>query len=173
MLSSLPSTQELFRFHYPAEIGKKEFHAVLDNVPFVPGLPECIIELKRLGGELIVISDANSYFIRHVLQHHKLLKHFNEIFSNPGYIDNQGQLIISPYMNNLECKLSSRNLCKGKVLQDYVKRRKSEGQPFVFVGFAGDGKVKNENPPTRRSNWINLSSSIVFQVSMIFVQCIR
>ncbi len=131
--------QELFRFHYPREIRKKDYHSVLDNIPFVPGLPECIVELKRLGAELIVVSDANSYFIRHVLQHHKLLKHFSEIFSNPGYVDSKGQLIISPYMNNVECKMSSRNLCKGKVLMDYIQKRSNEGHSYVFVGFAGDG----------------------------------
>lgn len=42
-------------------------------------------------------------------------------------------------MTNLECTLSSRNLCKGKVLMDYVKRRWKAGQKFDFVGFAGDG----------------------------------
>ncbi len=136
---SITYMQEIFRFHYPSIIRKRDHHAVLDNIPFVPGIPECIINLKKLGGELIVISDANSYFIEHTLKHHKLWRHFNDVFSNPGYIDKKGQLVISPYMNNLECKMSSRNLCKGKVLIDYVKRRNREGQSFAFVGFAGDG----------------------------------
>jgi len=130
---------ETFRFHYTTDVTKSDFHHTLNQLPLVHGLYDCITELHKLGGEIIVISDANYYFIQHVLKHHNLLKHISKIFSNPSGFDAKGQLIIRPYMSNLKCTFSSRNLCKGKVLKDYVKMRKLEGQKFLFVGFAGDG----------------------------------
>ncbi len=131
--------KEMFRFRYPAAVGEREFQSILGQAPWVPELPECLLMLKKLGGELIVISDANTYFIRLFLKEHKMLKHFHDVIANPGYIDSQGQLVIRPYMNNLECQMSSRNLCKGKVLMDYIAKRQQEGQSYRFVGFAGDG----------------------------------
>ena len=86
--------QEMYRFHYTTDVSRKDFHQELNSMPFVPNMPECFAQLKKLGGELIVISDANTYFIRHTLQHHRLLKHFNDVFANPSHFDHKGQLII-------------------------------------------------------------------------------
>jgi pyridoxal phosphate phosphatase PHOSPHO2 len=105
----------------------------------VPGVLDSIETLKRLGAELVVVSDANSFFITHVLEHVGVLPRFSEIITNPAHFDEKGQLSISPYHNNLECHLSSRNLCKGKVLQDYIAKRAKEGTKFLFVGYCGDG----------------------------------
>jgi len=132
---------ETFRFHYPKVVSKSDFHHTLNQLPLVHGLHDCIEQLHNLGGELIVVSDANNYFITHVLRHQNLLSHFSEVFANPAEFDQKGQLVIRPYMS-ADCKLSSKNLCKGKVLKDYVKKRKQEGQKFSFVCFAGDGVMQ-------------------------------
>ncbi len=131
--------QEVFRFHYTNDVSKKQYGEALETLPFVPGLPECIRKLVRMGAELIVISDANTFFIRHILEHHGLDGYFHEVISNPAHFDGSGQLIINPYHANLECKLSSRNLCKGRALMEYVRQRHEEGTAFKFIGFAGDG----------------------------------
>ncbi len=131
--------KEGYLFHYPRSIKRKDYHKVLNNIAFVPGMRSCVAQLKKLGAELIVISDANTYFIEHTLRHHKLNKHFSKVFSNPAHFDDNGRLIIMPYMDNLDCNMSSRNLCKGKALEDYIRQRKEEGQSFAFVVFAGDG----------------------------------
>ncbi len=131
--------QEVFRFHYSNNVSRKQYCDVLETLPFVPAIPKSFDCLRKLGAELIIISDANTFFIRHILQHHRLLHHFHQIYSNPSYFDSSGQLVINPYHANLECKLSSRNLCKGRVLMEYVRQRSEEGQTFRFIGYAGDG----------------------------------
>ncbi len=130
---------EIYRYYYPATKTKYEYNSALEAVPLVKNLPECIVDLKRLNGELIILSDANSYFIEHILGHNDLRKHFQEIFANPSRFDDKGNLVIVPYHHNLECQLSTVNLCKGRVLTEYLQRRSREGVTFKFVAVAGDG----------------------------------
>ncbi len=130
---------EVFRYFYPKTKSKKQYDRALECVPFVKNIPECIVDLKKLGAELIILSDANTYFIKHILQHKGLQKHFHHIFANPSQFDEKGNLVIDPYHNNLECKLSTVNLCKGRVLTEYLQRRNAEGVRFKFVAVAGDG----------------------------------
>ena len=59
------------------QVSRKDFEQILDNLPFVTGMQYCIKKLKQLGAELVVISDANTYFIRHVLNHHGV---YNQMF---------------------------------------------------------------------------------------------
>ncbi len=132
-------SKEVSRYFYPNSVAKKKYDRALGGIPFVTQIPECILKLKRLGGELIVISDANTYFIKRVLKHNDMLKHFSEVIANPSHFDHRGNLIINPYHVNLECKMSTVNLCKGRVLMEYVQKRSAEGAHFHFVAFAGDG----------------------------------
>ena len=41
---------------------------------------------------------------------------------------------MQPYESQTECDLSERNLCKGKVMLEYIKK-----QNYSFVCYAGDG----------------------------------
>ncbi len=130
---------ELFRFLYPNTVLQDEYDNALGSIPLVENMTECIYRLKHLGGELIVISDGNTYFIKSCLEYNGVLPFFSKVFANPANFDNNGNLVISPYHVNLECKLSSSNLCKGRVLMEYVQQRVEEGANFLFVAFAGDG----------------------------------
>ncbi len=132
--------QRKYRYHYPSTLQEGDFYAVLDRIALVPGIPECVVALKHLGGELIVISDANDVYITHVLEYHALSWCFNGIYANfAAFHPEDGRLVISPYMTNKLCKLSSANMCKGKVLMDHLRKRSYEGRTFSFVGIAGDG----------------------------------
>ncbi len=128
------------RFHYPKRLQERDFRALLNRISLSPGIPECVVALKRLGGELICISDANDFYITHVLERHSLSWCFDGVYANFASFDpRDGRLVISPYMTNLRCELSSKNMCKGKALMDHLRKRGYEGRSFEFVGYAGDG----------------------------------
>lgn len=38
---------------------------------------------------LYIISDANSYYIRQILEHHQVVHHFSEIHTNPASQDEE------------------------------------------------------------------------------------
>ncbi len=130
---------DMVYFMYPNTKRRTEYDAALSCIPMIENMSRCIKELKELGAEIIVISDGNTYFIERVLEHNNLLKFFNKILANPSEFDEEGNLVISPYHVNLECKLSSRSLCKGRVLLEYLAERMREGVQFQFVAYAGDG----------------------------------
>src|SRR5690348_13270557 len=100
----------------------------------------------------VILSDANDFFIKTIMSKMKpnvVLP--NEIFTNVGRItkfppdNNQNStalrkpaadyLQISPFDEQTECKHCPPNLCKGKVLREYLKAH----GPFDEVYYAGDG----------------------------------
>ena len=63
---------------------------------------------------------------------------FDEIYTNPAKFNEEGQLVVQPYEYQTECDLSERNLCKAKVMLDYIKNK-----DYAFVCYAGDGGNEN------------------------------
>jgi 2,3-diketo-5-methylthio-1-phosphopentane phosphatase len=71
---------------------------------------------SALGCDLKVVSDANTFFIETVLEHHGVLACFSEISANPAHVDPDGRLRISPFHNSESaphgCSLCPENMCK-------------------------------------------------------------
>ncbi|KAH8041195.1 hypothetical protein HPB51_013855 [Rhipicephalus microplus] len=63
----------------------------------------------------------------------------HEIFTNYAHFDANGCLQISEYHMQNWCKLSSVNLCKGSVMEEYLDRRRKQGVNFDTVSYVGDG----------------------------------
>ncbi len=69
--------------------------------------------------------------------HKKLIK---EIYTNPAVFDERGCLKISYYHDQDWCKLSTRNLCKGSILDEHIKKARNERDiTFSHVAYVGDG----------------------------------
>lgn len=66
--------------------------------------------------ELRIVSDANMFFIETILKHLGLKDYFSEINTNPGFVDEQERLRISPYHDFTQsshcCSLCPPNMCK-------------------------------------------------------------
>ena len=62
------------------------------------------------------MSDANTLFIETVLEHLGIREYFSEINTNPGLVDEQGRLIVSPYHDFTKsshgCSRCPPNMCK-------------------------------------------------------------
>ena len=50
-----------------------------------------------------------------------------------------GMLSIEPFTWQDHCKLSTANICKGDILDKYIKRRSEDSVEFTVVAYAGDG----------------------------------
>jgi len=95
----------------------------IDQIPFVKHMKDCLVKLRAWGGEVIIISDSNTVFIDRILAGNADLRGvFEEVFTNPASWDSSGKLNIEPFHHNEDCELSGVNLCKGTVLEDYLKR---------------------------------------------------
>ncbi|KAJ4960945.1 hypothetical protein NE237_020855 [Protea cynaroides] len=54
------------------------------------------ITIKQIedSSELRIVSDANPFFIKTIQKHHGLIDYFSEIITNPGFINEEGRLLI-------------------------------------------------------------------------------
>ncbi|TYG68335.1 hypothetical protein ES288_D05G146000v1 [Gossypium darwinii] len=75
----------------------EDIAAVLKRSPIHPRIVEAIKSAHALGCDLKNVSDANTFFIETILEHHGLKECFLEINTNPGFVDQQGKLRIFPH----------------------------------------------------------------------------
>lgn len=80
--------------------------------------------IRFLRCELRIVSDANTFFIETVTEHLGISEFFSEINTNPGLVDEQGRLIISPYHDFTKsshgCSRCPPNMCKVLLLLHLV-----------------------------------------------------
>jgi len=89
----------------------------------------------HLASKLIVVSDANSFFIDTFFAGLKPPVVPDAIFTNKAEKTEEGVLKLTPYECQTTCSYCPRNLCKGGVLSSYME---SAG-PFEKVYYIGDG----------------------------------
>ncbi|XP_047314732.1 inorganic pyrophosphatase 2-like [Impatiens glandulifera] len=94
---------------------------VLSRSPIHPRVIPAIRTAYALGCDLRVVSDANLFFIETILNSLGIRQCFSEINTNPGYVDDEGRLRISPYHDfhscSHGCDLCPPNMCKGKIIE--------------------------------------------------------
>ena len=66
-------------------------------MPLTEGVPEMLLSLKKIGSIFVIVSDANSIFIREPLDSRNLLDLFEKIVTNPAEFDQNGRLNMSPF----------------------------------------------------------------------------
>lgn len=88
--------------------------------------------------EVILISDANTFGVESALRaagHHSL---FRRILSNPSGPDARGLLTLRPFHTH-SCSRCPANMCKHKVLSEYLRERARDGVHFERLFYVGDG----------------------------------
>ncbi|KAG7163230.1 probable phosphatase phospho2 [Homarus americanus] len=130
---------EVFKFLHRNGITEENMRSCLNEIHLTDGMKELLTGLPRDLTEFIIISDANSVFIDHILKHCELRDMFSELFTNPAQFDENGCLSIQMYHHQDWCTLSTKNLCKGDILANYIKLRESENITFSTIAYVGDG----------------------------------
>jgi len=122
-----------------------EILSLMSGLDFVEGMDHLLHSvISDLSGTIIIISDSNSIFIDHILETKGCKDLISKVFTNPArWVD--GKLLIEPYHDQDTCKLSTRNLCKGQIMEEYLAKC---GKQFSFKAYVGDGK--NDYCPSLR-----------------------
>ncbi|CAI0392127.1 unnamed protein product [Linum tenue] len=114
----------------------------LQRVPIHPRVAPAIKSAHALGCELRIVSDANLFFIETILEHLGLRNYFSEINTNPGFVDEEGRLRISPYHDFTKsahgCTLCPPNMCKGLIIERIQATIAKEGGSKKLI-YLGDG----------------------------------
>ena len=71
---------------------------------------------KQKDADLIIISDANTYYISEIIKHHKVEHYFMKILTNPAEFDGP-KLTVKRFSEELHgCDSCSVHMCKGLVM---------------------------------------------------------
>ncbi|XP_010583784.1 PREDICTED: phosphoethanolamine/phosphocholine phosphatase isoform X2 [Haliaeetus leucocephalus] len=117
-----------------------DFKTVYENIPLSPGMPELFQFLSKNHElfEIILISDANMFGIECSLRAAGFYSLFRKIFSNPSGFDKRGYFTLGPYHSH-KCLDCPANMCKRKILTEYLAERAQEEVEFERVFYVGDG----------------------------------
>ncbi|KAL9350867.1 hypothetical protein Peur_058122 [Populus x canadensis] len=114
---------------------------VLRRIPIHPQVISAIKAAHAFGCELRIVSDANMFFIETILNHLGLKDYFSEINTNPGFVDEQERLRISPYHDFTQsshcCSLCPPNMCKGLIIERIQASISKDGSKKII--YLGDG----------------------------------
>ncbi|TPX71042.1 hypothetical protein CcCBS67573_g06304 [Chytriomyces confervae] len=121
-------------------VSKADIIQLLGQIEFNPAILKMFETIKNAGGDIIVVSDANTVYIDEILKakEAKNARHYvSELVTNPGTWDDAGRLHVarrvSPPATHGCPSICSLNLCKGTEMQ----KRMSE---YDIVLYGGDGK---------------------------------
>lgn len=145
LLQSLPWNSAVDRIMTELHSQGKSIEEVTESLKRAPLSPHTIAAIKSayaLGCDLRIVSDANVFFIRTILEHNGIMGYFSEINTNPGYVDGEGRLRIFPYhdftTSSHGCSLCPPNMCKGLIVERIRTSALAEGKKrFIYLG---DGK---------------------------------
>eukprot|EP00434_Breviolum_minutum_P000235 symbB.v1.2.000195.t1/scaffold21.1/size436794/14 len=117
-------------------VTRERMEETVAAVPVFPGALEAIRCAHEAKANQMVLSDANNIFIEAFLRKEGLRHCFSEVISNPAEFDEKGRLNIMPFHEGEThgCPLCPSNLCKGRVLEE-ILRRFSPSR----VAYVGDG----------------------------------
>lgn len=132
--------QKIFLLLHEHGIKPETIEEAVKKIPVTNGVDKLLEFLHKNNNEVIIISDSNSVFIQKWLEATCLSHTVRKVFTNPAHYDDDGCLRIQMYHVQDWCELSTKNLCKGHILEEYLKERKKAGVAFHRVVYVGDGK---------------------------------
>lgn len=146
----------VFELLHQNNVTRAEILSLMSSLNFISGMETLLrAAVSELAATIIIVSDSNSVFIDHILQERSLSHVVEKVFTNPAWWEGD-KLCIRPFHHQETCKLSTKNLCKGQILEEYLKECKDNQRFFSFLAYVGDGK--NDYCPSLRLS----ESDIVF-----------
>lgn len=147
--------QAIFELLHRQGINEESIKMLISSLPAVPGMPELIKVLtQNFNTDVIIISDSNSYFINCWIEANDLKSNIFKVFTNPAHFE-KDLLKIKMYHLQDYCKLSTKNLCKGQIMEDFIEEQAKQGCLYDQVLYFGDGT--NDFCPILRLKKIDLA----------------
>lgn len=137
----IPYMHAIFKLLHANGIRRSNMLEAIENIPEVTGMKALIRRLyETQDTDVVVVSDSNSQFISHWCRHNGIAEYLKGVFTNPADFDANEVLNIQPFHHQTTCSLSSVNLCKGRILEDYLlEQQKSNGVAYKKIFYVGDG----------------------------------
>lgn len=137
----IPYMQEIFHILHAEGFTKSQIKDTIEAIPEVAGIRTLIKELYDTNTtDIIIISDSNSMFIKLWCDYNDVSKYIKHIYTNHAHFTDDDILKVQPYHHQLDCRLSSENLCKGSILENFV-RNQFEQKNIIYdkIFYVGDG----------------------------------
>ncbi|KAJ3015016.1 UNVERIFIED_CONTAM: hypothetical protein HDU68_012928 [Siphonaria sp. JEL0065] len=117
---------------------KQEIIDVLGEIEFNPAILKMLHAIKGAGGDIIIVSDANTVYIDEILKAKNAREYISEIITNPGIWDPTTSRLsvtrrIAPPETHGCSGACSVNLCKGSEILPRIK-------DYDLILYGGDGK---------------------------------
>lgn len=145
--------QKILRMLHQQGIKPADIISAIRGIPEVPGIKTCIEEMAtKANFHIIIISDSNSEFIKIWNEYNDISRFIHTTFTNPAKFNSNGLLEVHPFHHQTDCQAgSSKNLCKGKILDDFISTQYDEANiEYEKIFYIGDGK--NDVCPMLRLN---------------------
>lgn len=140
----IPYMQEIFHILYANGFRKDDLLAAVEAIPEVAGFTDLIRTLHTEHNfDVIIVSDSNTEFIGAWNQRHRIDPYIRSVFTNPARFDEEERLLINPFHHQTACALSSENLCKGAVLESFVRAARDDDESpteYETIFYVGDGR---------------------------------
>ncbi|KAK2820434.1 hypothetical protein Q5P01_023393 [Channa striata] len=134
--------QKVLAYMADQGVSKDSIRSAVEKISPTPGLLNLFqyLQSHQQDFELVVISDANTFFIETWLERAGVRHLFRKIFTNPASFDATGRLVLLPFHSH-SCSRCPDNMCKQAILREYLAARQKEcgGAPFQRVFYVGDG----------------------------------
>nr|XP_044989311.1 phosphoethanolamine/phosphocholine phosphatase-like [Jaculus jaculus] len=132
--------QRVFKYLGEQGVRPRDLRSVYEAIPLSSGMSDLLQFVAKQGScfEVILISDANTFGVESALRaagHNGL---FSRILSNPSEPHVRGLLSLRPFHTH-SCARCPANMCKHKVLSDYLRERARDGVHFERLFYVGDG----------------------------------
>jgi pyridoxal phosphate phosphatase PHOSPHO2 len=132
--------QEIFCLLHKNGVTPQQIQDTIAHIPAIPGMDTLIRYFYKNNADIIIISDANSVFIKDWLSYSSLTHIVKRVFTNHAGYDEDGCLKIAMYHTNDSCQLCTKNMCKGYVLDSFLEERASLGEKYLHIMYIGDGR---------------------------------
>ncbi|CAG8493922.1 549_t:CDS:2 [Paraglomus brasilianum] len=127
---------------HSAGITRSQIESALSSVPMHPSMVSCLHMAKRHNADVIIVSDANTIWIDHILTHYGVHHLIDKIITNHAEWDAGNCIAIDSNTHSQQnCntihritgeKMCNRNLCKGHELRQLLNLREYDN--VVYVG---------------------------------------
>ena len=118
-------------------VSKQQVEDFLHSIKIEPELSDAL-KLAHANGVIIhILSDANTWFIDVILRANGLLSCITHVCSNPCTVEASGRIRVLPYHTTPHPagSTSPPNLCKGRVMEQWLQESGAVHEVF----YAGDG----------------------------------
>lgn len=121
-------------------VSEDAIRSEMEAIPFTRGMMEVLTYIASNKGSVdcIVVSDANSLFIDWILQAAGVQGAVDRVFSNPAAFDERGYMALRCFHAH-QCTRCPVNMCKRKVLEDFLSEQARGGVEYRRTLYVGDG----------------------------------